>query len=252
MLEMLLNVRSYLDPMLVNRLMQSNVEAVVSDDMLVLIDNHHTLKLIPDSQFSSGDVVVVSISGGNIVASLKADVTKDKEKLKAEVKASSDAAALEAKQFIESEVVKVDQFLASNHKLKELLAFYDDLNTTSKVLYNKYRVAFNSKSGVELALLKSNGFPVVIQHFLSSVIRDVSVLYHLEYAYSPNENTGSKGKYHVVVDEALIAGRYSRKVGEPLCKTKNSFSGLSESHNHGITPSVCKSCVERMIRLANK
>ena len=66
------------------------------------------------------------------------------------------------------------------------------------------------------------------------------------YAYSPRENTGSRGGYHIVVQEAFKVGRIARQQGETLCKKK--FWGLDGGRDgHEVS---CRRCLELARRLS--
>lgn len=60
------------------------------------------------------------------------------------------------------------------------------------------------------------------------------------YAYSPRENTGSGGGYHIIVGEDFKAGRIVRRKGDTLCKRQ--FWGLDGGRKKlGVT---CKRCLQ--------
>ena len=70
----------------------------------------------------------------------------------------------------------------------------------------------------------------------------------IAYAYSPRENTGSRGAYHVQVLEPLAVGRLRRDIGQALCKPR--FWGLdggrSIDHFQRWGCKGCKAAVKRI------
>lgn len=50
--------------------------------------------------------------------------------------------------------------------------------------------------------------------------------YQIAYAYSPRENVGSTGKYHLITTERIEHGRLVREPGDALCKPTRKFWGL--------------------------
>ena len=62
------------------------------------------------------------------------------------------------------------------------------------------------------------------------------------YAYSPRENDGSSGKYHVVTQVPLEAGRLRRAAGDALCKPARKFWGLDARSFERFQTYPCKRC----------
>ena len=50
--------------------------------------------------------------------------------------------------------------------------------------------------------------------------------YRVAYAYSPRENVGSTGKYHLIATERIAHGPLVREPGDALCKPARKFWGL--------------------------
>lgn len=49
------------------------------------------------------------------------------------------------------------------------------------------------------------------------------------YAYSPRENTGSRGGYHLITTQHLHIGRFHRQPGDALCKSRSKFWGKDKA-----------------------
>lgn len=49
---------------------------------------------------------------------------------------------------------------------------------------------------------------------------------HVEYAFSRREGPNSLGRYHLVLDQPLTAGRLHRETKDALCKPGRKFWGL--------------------------
>lgn len=73
---------------------------------------------------------------------------------------------------------------------------------------------------------------------------------YVAYAYSPRENSGSGGKYHLVAKVVLSAGRLQRQPGTPLCGKR--FWGLDGGGRtfERFLSYPCPKCLANALKLA--
>jgi|GEM_PF-5179712 len=70
--------------------------------------------------------------------------------------------------------------------------------------------------------------------------------WHVEGAYNPSDRGSNAGGEHIVLDEPLHAGRLVRSVGDPLCKPRGKFWGLTGLRER---PANCHHCIRQALRL---
>jgi hypothetical protein len=77
------------------------------------------------------------------------------------------------------------------------------------------------------------------------------VHWHVEGSYNPSDRGSSKSGNHLVLDVPLRAGRLVRDKGDPLCKPKGKFWGLTGPDRNRGEPRVidCHACVQQALRL---
>ena len=61
------------------------------------------------------------------------------------------------------------------------------------------------------------------------------------YAYSPRENTGSRGRVHAIAEQAVAVGRLVRQPGDALC-TRKRFWGLDARTRERFERTPCPRC----------
>lgn len=69
---------------------------------------------------------------------------------------------------------------------------------------------------------------------------------HVRYAFNPHQAARSNGAYHLVLDQPLTDGRFSRAPGDALCKPRAKFWGLDEGGQRD--HATCRPCLERAER----
>lgn len=75
--------------------------------------------------------------------------------------------------------------------------------------------------------------------------------WHVEGSYNPSDRGHSKSGNHMVLDVPLRAGRLLRDKGDPLCKPKGKFWGLTGPDRDRSEPRVidCHACVKQALRM---
>lgn len=73
--------------------------------------------------------------------------------------------------------------------------------------------------------------------------------WHVEGAYNPSDRGSNAGGEHIVLDEPLRAGRLVRSAGDPLCKPRGKFWGLT---GPVVRTANCHHCIRQALRLGMK
>jgi hypothetical protein len=66
---------------------------------------------------------------------------------------------------------------------------------------------------------------------------------HVRYAFNRSQGASSNGKYHLVLDQPLHAGRLNREKGDALCKPRSKFWGLDRGSPRAVVD--CPVCLQR-------
>ena len=69
---------------------------------------------------------------------------------------------------------------------------------------------------------------------------------HVRYAFNRRQGGAYNGKYHLVLNRPLSAGRLTRRAGDALCKPSNKFWGLEKGSEYAAVD--CPTCLQRAER----
>ncbi|MBC5851291.1 hypothetical protein [Vibrio metschnikovii] len=248
MKEKLNSASRYLNPGLVNRLMSSNIEATVLNDCTVLVCGSE-FSLSENSTFKQGDVLIVSLEK-DIVAELKSEKEAQKELRVREAEEAKAKIKKESCKYISEEKLIIDGFISNSPSTKDILEIFESKLETFRV---KTKLCNNSRaSGIDYdlkyALMRAS--KEVVEYLLERVIKINPEDFEKYYAYSPNENVDSGGKYHLALTKPLKIGRLKRESGQIICSPNKEFWGLDLRDDKEINLAVCKKCLETAIKLS--